>query len=64
MCIRVRPNDHHRELTWNPWQHIVGESYVLWTLLVLIALVALRPFSRASEMREAAVKLTALKKPA
>ena len=55
------PNDQHRELAWNPWQHIVGESYVLWTLLVLIALVAVRPFSRASEMREAAVKLTALK---
>ena len=57
------PSDQHRELAWSPWQHIVGESYVLWTLLVLIALLALRPFSRASEMRDAVVKVTALKKP-
>lgn len=55
------PNDQHRELAWSAWQHLVGESFLLWTLLVLIAFLALRPFSRATELRDAAIRVTAVK---
>ncbi|MFE5289388.1 glycosyltransferase 87 family protein [Nocardia sp. NPDC056611] len=30
------PHDHDRELTWNWWQQIVGNSYVLFTLIVFV----------------------------
>ncbi|MCP9625102.1 hypothetical protein NMK54_33695, partial [Nocardia otitidiscaviarum] len=37
------PDGEHRETTWTPWQHFVGNTYIWWSLLlVALFLVATR----------------------
>ncbi len=44
------PHDHDRELTWNWWQQLVGNSYVLFTLAVfVVAALTYHPKPAAAE---------------
>ncbi|WP_280356253.1 glycosyltransferase 87 family protein, partial [Nocardia otitidiscaviarum] len=37
------PDGEHRETTWTPWQHFIGNTYIWWSLLlVALFLVATR----------------------
>ncbi|WP_306356084.1 MULTISPECIES: glycosyltransferase 87 family protein [unclassified Nocardia] len=37
------PDGEHRETTWTPWQHFIGNTYIWWSLLlVTLFLVATR----------------------
>ncbi|MBO0856781.1 MAG: DUF2029 domain-containing protein, partial [Nocardia sp.] len=34
------PGEHDREMSWTPWQHVIGDSYVWLSILLLVLFVA------------------------
>jgi len=60
--LRFLPMNGDKELSWTPIQHFFGESYTLWSLLTIIALLAVRPFSRLTNTPRT-IKKTSEKAP-